>query len=249
MPAGPRDFRHPGHLPHLRPDGQPATPEELPRQRSGVTPQMHGRYPDYNVLDQASHWDEVTRSVVLERVEQVPAIRFFTAGEALTLGVFCDRVMAQDREPKIPVLNMVDAKLHSGQLDGFRHVELPDDRETWRRVAVGLDAAAKQHGAASFAGAAPEIQHDVIDAFSQGTLHGQVWDELPPKLAWSVVMRSVLSAFYSHPWSWNEIGFGGPAYPRGYARLGAGQREEWEGAPAFETDPVKDTRERGLEGA
>ena len=61
-------------------------------------------------------------------------------------------------------------------------------------------------------------------------------------------MRAVLSAFYSHPWAWNEIGFGGPAYPRGYARLGAGQRESWEGAPAFERDPVGDTRERRVEG-
>ena len=26
--------------------------------------------------------------------------------------------------------------------------------------------------------------------------------------------------FYSHPWAWNEIGFGGPAYPQGYMRLG-----------------------------
>ena len=30
----------------------------------------------------------------------------------------------------------------------------------------------------------------------------------------------ILAAFYSHPWAWNEIGFGGPAYPRGYMRLG-----------------------------
>ena len=60
-------------------------------------------------------------------------------------------------------------------------------------------------------------------------------------------MRHITQAFYSHPWSWNEIGFGGPAYPRGYARLGIGQREWWEGAEAFELDPVKDTKERGLE--
>jgi hypothetical protein len=72
---------------------------------------------------------------------------------------------------------------------------------------------------------------------------------MDPKNTWSVLMRAVLSAFYSHPWAWNEIGFGGPAYPRGYARLGAGQRESWEGAPAFARDPVKDTHERGVEGA
>jgi hypothetical protein len=243
-----RDFRQAAHLPNLRPDGQPASPEELPRQRNGVTPQMHGRYPDYNVLDEADHWDEVTRRLVLERVEQVPPIRFFTAEEERTLGAFCDVVMAQDRDPKIPVLNAVDAKLFAGELDGFQFEDLPDDRETWRRVATGLDAAARQHGTVDFASASHEVQTQVVDAFSKGQLHGEVWDELPPTRAWSVVMRGVLSAFYSHPWAWNEIGFGGPAYPRGYARLGAGQREVWEGAPAFEDDPVKDTQTLEVEG-
>ena len=47
-----------------------------------------------------------------------------------------------------------------------------------------------------------------------------VWERLPCRKAWEVVMRGVLSAFYSHPWAWNEIGYGGPAYPRGYMRLG-----------------------------
>jgi hypothetical protein len=60
-------------------------------------------------------------------------------------------------------------------------------------------------------------------------------------------MRGVVSAFYSHPWSWNEIGFGGPAYPRGYARIGAGQREHWETPPVFDPDPVEDVPRRGLE--
>ena len=57
-------------------------------------------------------------------------------------------------------------------------------------------------------------------------------------------MRSVLAAFYSHPWAWNEIGFGGPAYPRGYARLGIGLGEAWEGAEAFDVDPADDVKRR-----
>jgi gluconate 2-dehydrogenase subunit 3-like protein len=235
-----RDFSQALHLPNLREGGRPASPDELPRQRNGVTPQMHGRYPDYNVLDEAGHWDETTRRVVLGRVETVPPIRFFTTDEAATLGVFCDLVTAQDREPRIPVLGMVDAKLFAGELDGFVFAGMPDDRETWRLVARGLDAAARQHGCADFVHASAETQCTIIDAFQAGELHGQVWDELSPKQAWSVVMRAVLSTFYSHPWAWNEIGFGGPAYPRGYARFGIGQREAWEGAPAFERDPVKD---------
>jgi len=242
------DFRLAEHLPNNRPAGQPSSPDALPRQRNGVTPQMHGRYPDFNVLDEAGHWDEVTRQTVMKRVEEVPPIRFFTDDEAATLAAFCDRVMAQDREPKIPVLNMIDAKLLSGAREGYRYADMPDDGETWRGVAAGLDAAVRQHGAGRFASAPDEVQDAIINAFSDGALRGRVWDQLPPKRAWSIVMRDVLSAFYSHPWAWNEIGFGGPAYPRGYARLGTGQRESWEGAPAVELDPVNDTRERHIEG-
>jgi hypothetical protein len=55
-------------------------------------------------------------------------------------------------------------------------------------------------------------------------------------------MRGVLSEFYSHPWAWNEIGFGGPAYPRGYMRLAAGPsgRDPQEAREAFDVDPVDD---------
>ena len=47
-----------------------------------------------------------------------------------------------------------------------------------------------------------------------------MWEELDASRAWSVCMRAILAAFYSHPWAWNEIGYGGPAYPQGYMRLG-----------------------------
>ncbi len=45
---------------------------------------------------------------------------------------------------------------------------------------------------------------------------------------WSLWTRYACEAFYAHPYAWDEIGFGGPAYPRGYLRLGRGSREPWE---------------------
>jgi len=241
------DAQAPGtavHLPKQGGDTTPGPPQGLPRQRKGTTPQMRGRYPDYDVLTAAEHWDPLTRRVVLDRVANVPSVRFFTEQEAQTLRAFCDVVTGQDSEPRIPVLEMVDAKLHCGQLDGFRHHDMPPDPETWRRVAANLDRSAREHGYEDgFAAAGSECQHEIVQRFSEGALD---W-ELPVTKAWGVIMRGVLGAFYSHPWAWNEIGFGGPAYPRGYARLGAGQREHWEAPPEFAIDPVVDVRERGLE--
>jgi len=219
-----------------------ADPQRLPRQRRGTTPQMVGRYPDYDVLAETGHWDEVTRRVVVARVTDVPPIRFFDAAEERTLRAFCDVVMAQDAEPRIPVLEMVDAKLHAGELDGYRHHDMPEDPETWRRVAAGLDEAA----GGSFADLGPEAAYELVERFAGGELTGGVWDELPCRKAWGVVMRGVLSAFYSHPWAWNEIGYGGPAYPRGYMRLGVGQREPHQAPEVGEEDPVPAVREAGL---
>lgn len=219
-------------------------PPGLPRQRRGTTPQMHGRYPDYDVLAGAMHWDEATRRVVLGRVAEPPPVRCFDAAAARALRAFCDIVTAQHAEPRIPVLEMVDAKLYEGKLDGFRYHDMPSDQETWRRVAANLDASAAQRGCTEgFAEASDELKHELVRCFSQGELD---WD-LPVSRAWEVVMRMVLAAFYSHPWAWNEIGFGGPAYPRGFARIGPGQREHWEAKPQFSLDPVADVRKRGLE--
>ncbi|MCW3067336.1 MAG: gluconate 2-dehydrogenase subunit 3 family protein [Solirubrobacterales bacterium] len=240
-------FSDADHLPNRRPDGQPASPERLPRQRRGVTPQMHGRYPDFDAMSQQEHWDDATRTMVVSRVDQVPPIRFFTKDEAIALGILLDLALAQDREPRVPVLALVDAKLLEGKLDGFQHDDMPPDPETWRQVAAGLDATAVQHGFEAFRVAPTGVQEQIVGAFAAGELHGRVWDELPCAKAWGVVMRGALSEFYSHPWAWNEIGFGGPAYPRGYAVLGPGGREPWEGEGALDVDPVTDVRERGLE--
>ncbi|MCA1689476.1 MAG: gluconate 2-dehydrogenase subunit 3 family protein, partial [Actinobacteria bacterium] len=224
-------------------------PAGLPRQRRGTTPQMHGRFPDYDVLANAGHWDELTRAVVLERVRAVPSIRFFTAREAACLGPFLDVVLAQDDEPRIPVLAMVDKKLSEGKLDGYQYADMPDDRDTWRLVARGLDETARERGGGSYACAGADLQHDIVGEFAQGALGGGAWAELNVARAWSVVMRGALGEFYSHPWAWNEIGFGGPAYPRGYMRRAVGDagREPYEAAPAIGLDPVRDTRRRGTQ--
>jgi hypothetical protein len=243
---GPGSFRDAHHLPSRR---QP-DPSRLPRQRRGVTPQLHGRYPDYDVLAESEHWDEVTRRVVLDRVENVPPFRFFSDAERSTLKALCDRLTAQDEEPRIPVLSYVDEKLYENDGDGYQYFDLPSDQETWRTVARGVDEEAQKLGVESFADLDFRHQLEICHRLAQGEVFGGAWATLNAARAFSIVMRDVCAAFYSHPWAWNEIGFGGPAYPRGYAAFGSpelGEREPWEGVEAFELDPVKDVDERGLD--
>ena len=103
---------------------------------------MHGRYPDYDVLAEARALGRGdARAWSLARAHDVPPVRFFTPRGGRCLRAFLDVVLAQDAEPRIPVLEMVDAQARTtGELDGYRYADMPEDPETWRLVARGLDA-------------------------------------------------------------------------------------------------------------
>ena len=221
-------FRDAGHLPNQRRGD--ADPAGLPRQRNGTTPQMHGRYPDFDVMQDRDHWDPVTRAVLEDRVAGPPPCRFFDADEQRTLGALFDVILAQDSEPRIPVLQMVDAKMYERHFDGYRYASMPDDDQTLKMVAERLAGLAEldHHG-----------RHARVKAFAEGELE---WEGLDVNLAWKVVTRLAVSAFYSHPWAFNEIGFRGPAYPRGYMRRNMGPTgvDPDEPQEAFGLDPVRD---------
>jgi hypothetical protein len=207
---------------------------------------MIGRYPDYDVLDALHTWDDATSEVVLARLDPPGPLRFFGVEQEPTLRAFCDTVLAQDTEPRVPVAEAVDTKLAAGRLDGYQYADMPDDRDTWRLVLAGLDYTARQAYRCGFAEATTRRREQIVGELAKGRLVGGPWDELNVSRAWSVVTRAALAAFYAHPWAWNEIGFGGPAYPRGFMRLGGpgregpGVREPFETPGATDRDPACD---------
>jgi hypothetical protein len=224
--------------------------EDLPLQRKGLVPQGRGRYPDYDVLAEADHWDEVTRAMILDRVAAVPPIRFFDEQEARTIGAFCDQITAQDDEPRIPVLEYLDEKLLENKGAGYQYFDMPSDQETWRTVARGLDEEARKLGRDSFAVLTEHEQNEVCHRFAKAELYGGAWAALNVARAFSICVRDICEQFYSHPWSWNEIGFGGPAYPRGYATFGnpkLGEEEHWEAKEAVDVDAMRETQQQGLD--
>ena len=246
-PTSRRDLSRPHHLPNLRWGKEPPDPSWLPRQRRGTTPQMIGRYPDFDVFDASDTWDEATAKVVNARLHLDGPFRFFRTREIGTLRAFCDVTVAQNAEPRVPVAEMIDDKLAGGRLDGYQYDDMPDDRDTWHLVLAGLDEVAEgRYGRPTFAAADPEAREAIVRDLAEARLSGGAWDQLNVRRAWSVCMRMVLAAFYAHPWAWNEIGFGGPAYPRGYMRLGpVSVLEPFEKPGASSTDPVRLASELG----
>jgi hypothetical protein len=184
------------------------------------------RFPGFDVLSQVHVWDTVTAGVVLARLGPLPPLRFFTtAEEAIGTRLF-DLLLDQDAEPRVPVLRMVDARLAEAETDGWRYHDMPEDGEAFRRTFAALDSEALRAYATPFV----ELDwHDGADLVQYvQDLNGKDWHGMPAGHVWSLWTRYACTAFYAHPWAWNEIGFPGPAYPRGYANLTNGDAEPWE---------------------
>ncbi|MDQ6728151.1 MAG: gluconate 2-dehydrogenase subunit 3 family protein [Actinomycetota bacterium] len=199
----------------------------------GTNPGGGERFPGYDVVSQAPAWDVVTQGVVLRRLAPPPPLRFFALDEEAVCRPLLDRLLAQDSEPKVPVFEAIDARLAENETDGWRYEAMPPDGEAWKSSLAGLDDDATERFGARFADLAEEDQKAILEEVRTG----DGWHGLPAKRVWNLWMRYACTAFYAHPWAWNEIGFGGPAYPRGYENLGLDRREHWEVAEADAHDP------------
>ncbi len=215
--------------------GVPA--ERLPRDpRTGqaLAPRMQpGYYPGFSTLSQQAFWDEATRKVVLKRVEQVPPITFFSPDEARVMQAVCDRVLPQDdrvAERRIPILNHIDERLASGRISGYRYADMPPDPQAYQLAIKGIEAIAQAMGAPTFTALSLRDQDEALKSLHDGKpiAGDDIWRQVNVRRWWLMLVTDCAAAYYAHPWAWDEIGFGGPAYPRGYMRLRNGQPEPWE---------------------
>lgn len=190
-------------------------------------------YRDYDVLrkrDSVS-WDGTTREVLRRRLEEVPERSFFSEDEWHTLQAVCDRIIPQPERGSaaVPIAPWIDQKLAQNRGDGYRYADMPPLREAWRLGLAGIDAESRRRFDMPFAATESTNQDAVLSAIQQGDVTDDVWARLPPKRFFtSILLKSIVAQYYAHPTAWSETGFGGPASPRGYVRLGIGQHDPWE---------------------
>ncbi len=190
------------------------------------------------------HWDDATIAAVAGRMGMPPDIRFFTAGEVATASALCDRLLAQDEDPRVPVVAFIDQRLTEKETDGWHYDDMPPDDQAWRDSLAALDEDARRDHGVRFDELAPSAQVEYLQAV-QGSSE-DAWHGMPPGRVWGLWTRYACTAFYSHPWAWEEIGFTGPAYPRGYKNRGIDAREPFEVRDDRpDLDPTKASRARG----
>lgn len=237
-----RGYPDPVLLPRDPSTGDPLPPRETP-----------GYYPGFSTLGQKAYWDEATRDVVEMRVEQPPEIRYFTAEEArFWRAVFDHLIPQEDRlaEKRIPVVEPLDERLYQNRGVGYRYASMPQDREAYRLGRQAIDEEAEHRFGGGFV-TLPHRQQDLVlqaihDRKPQAAK--AIWKQMNIGRFWQLLMQDAIEGYYSHPWAWDETGYGGPAYPRAYTRLERGEPEPWEveeqryawDAPAYS---VSDTTE------
>lgn len=192
-------------------------------------------YPGYDVLEKwdTPSWNEQTRAVVAKRLHQIPSRAFFTELQFKTLEAVCDRVVPQPErsaQAKVPIAPWIDSKLEQNETNGTRYVPLPPQQECWRRGMNAIEAEAKLRFHRSFHMLDPAEQDMLLHALDKGEAQAPDWGAQFPAQAFmrKVLLRDIVEIYYAHPSAWSEIGFGGPASPRGYLRLGTNRRDSWE---------------------
>jgi hypothetical protein len=194
------------------------------------------RFPGFDVLDEVDRWDAVTAGVVLARLTPSPELSFFTGVEQAAAEALCDQLLAQHDEPRVPVAALIDVRLATGETDGWHYADMPEDAEAWRQTLAFLDDDATRQYGTAFGELTSDQQAGIVQAIQD--LGTQRWHDLPANQVWSLWTRYACTAFYSHPWAWNEMGFPGPAYPRGYKNMGLDKREPFEVVDAVNADPI-----------
>jgi len=205
----------------------PTTGEPIP-----PSPQP-GYYTGFSTLAQQAFWDDATRNTVITRVEQTPSIRYFTPDDARFWRAVFDHLIPQhDRTPdrRIPLVESIDDKLYRNRGIGYRFESMPPDREAYRLGQIAIDEEANHRFGGDFLTLPHRQQDETLKAIhdAKPSAAKAIWKQMSIKRFWQLLIQDASEAYYAHPWAWDEIGFGGPAYPRAYMRLERGEPEPWE---------------------
>lgn len=193
-----------------------------------------GFYPGYSTMSQSKFWDAATRNMISRRVDSPPPMRFFNEDQWRFWTVVFDHLIPQtDRTPdrRIPLVAPLDQRLFENRTVGYRFEDMPHDRLVYRSLGIHAINAESQARYADDLVAIDHLgQEIVLRAIHDGRPIGgkDIWARMSVHRFWQLLTSDAIDAYYAHPWAWDEIGYGGPAYPRAYMRLERGEPEPWE---------------------
>jgi hypothetical protein len=192
----------------------------------------HLHYPDFDVMVQQEHWDPHTREIVKQRVQITKPhdYQFFNEAEVETLYQLCSIMLADDRDFIMQyIIEHFDRQLRTDIGEAQRNKNVSKQSTLIRDGLQALNDHSKSTYGLKFVQLKFNSQRDMITQLSTNNLSLEAnMGELSQKDFYKKILTEAVSAYYSHPTIWSEIGYAGPAYPRGYIRSERGLTDPWE---------------------
>lgn len=130
--------------------------------------------------------------------------RFFTSEEHATANALCERLLALEPDCPVPVVARIEARLAEQELDG-RYRGACEDGTIWRLSLAALKADAVDRFQSPFAVLDGDRRDRLI--LYVRDLGSKYWHDMPATQVWNLWTRYACTAFYSHPFAWNDLGF------------------------------------------
>lgn len=186
-------------------------------------------YPDYDVLAHQDEWDDHTREVVNKRLGPF-TYKILSEREQELAKALAQEIVYDDRKEILDwVLAHIDQELEQDLGEGDRDPQAPPQKELIKEGLRALDHWSREYYDRDFLELDGEARREILAQIQVGQLPAtDRWNSTLQKALFKKVAGLVVDAYYSHPHVWSEIGFGGPAYPRGYVRVELGLADPWE---------------------
>lgn len=187
-------------------------------------------YPTYDVMNEKDHWDDHTQSIVTSRIVHQQQPGFLTEMENQMLQRICAHLTFDKRDEIIQfIIDHINQSLSSSIGEGQRKPGVLKGDLLIREGLRALDQKAKEQFFMNFILLTEKEQVSLLKEISQQqTSPGSYWEMIVPADFFKKLLTLTIEAYSSYPTIWSEMGYGGPAYPRGYVRTQLGQLDPWE---------------------
>lgn len=187
-------------------------------------------YPSFNVINEKDAWDDHTQLIVDSRFSASLNYSFLSQQEGAMLSDICSLLMNDDSSEVIQfVVGHIDQTLHSSPGESQRKAGVPAGKELVHHGLQSLEKSALHDHGTFFLSLDKQEQKQLLHRISEATAEPAAdWSHVPQQPFFQKLLSLTIEAYSSHPKVWSEIGYAGPAYPRGYVRTQLGQLDPWE---------------------
>ncbi|MED4017552.1 gluconate 2-dehydrogenase subunit 3 family protein [Sutcliffiella cohnii] len=185
-------------------------------------------YEEYNVMDQFHEWDVITQRVIRNRLA-ASDVSFFTPEEQNTIIALYPIIFPSHLgDIGVNVLALLDQRMRENKINGYvkgTTLQKVDVIRTGLRY-VATECYTQFHH--PFSTLEKKLQISYVGQLVENIGSSEVWIKITPKLFFTTFTYEILKIIYADPSVWSDIGFGGPAFPRGYYTFGFDQFDPWE---------------------